>query len=357
MILLLVATAISAALWLYERDSALPYEAIAISGVVLLNAVMGYVQASRAESAVAALRQMSAARARVVRDGEPRAVPAADLVPGDIILVEEGDTIPADARVIQSTALQTAEAALTGESLPVAKDDRADWRRGQSGRPHEHALQRDIGDLRSRTRGGRRHGDADRDGTDRRHAGTRSERDHAASEGARSRRQDARIGGRDHCGCDDRDDRRRGARARVVSVSGRAHSRRCARCRSGTGGPAGDCHRRPLYRRTAHGAPERHRPSPQCRRNAWLGLGDRVGQDRNPDEERDDRARGRHGKRSRDARRDRVRTDWRRAAGGRGPGHRRPSNGIAARAHGRRSGQQRRAAAARRALDDPGRSD
>ena len=122
-ILLLVATAISAALWLYERDSALPYEAIAISGVVLLNAVMGYVQASRAESAVAALRQMSAARARVVRDGEPRAVPAADLVAGDIILVEEGDTIPADARVIQSTALQTAEAALTGESLPVAKDE------------------------------------------------------------------------------------------------------------------------------------------------------------------------------------------------------------------------------------------
>jgi Ca2+-transporting ATPase len=121
-ILLLVATAISAALWFYERDSVLPYEAIAISGVVLLNAVMGYVQALRAESAVAALRQMSAAHARVVRDEESRTVPAADLVPGDIILIEEGDTIPADARVVQSTALQTAEAALTGESLPVAKD-------------------------------------------------------------------------------------------------------------------------------------------------------------------------------------------------------------------------------------------
>jgi len=121
-ILLLVATAISAALWFYERDSVLPYEAIAISGVVLLNAVMGYIQASRAESAVAALRQMSAAHARVVRDEESRTVPAADLVPGDIILIEEGDTIPADARVVQSTALQTSEAALTGESLPVAKD-------------------------------------------------------------------------------------------------------------------------------------------------------------------------------------------------------------------------------------------
>ena len=109
-------------LWLFERESALPYEAIAIFAVVLLNAVMGYIQESRAESAVAALRQMSANEAKVMRDGERRSVPAAEIVPGDIILIEEGDTIPADARLIHSTALQTAEAALTGESLPVSKD-------------------------------------------------------------------------------------------------------------------------------------------------------------------------------------------------------------------------------------------
>ncbi|WP_406697353.1 cation-translocating P-type ATPase [Singulisphaera sp. Ch08] len=121
-ILLLIATAISAALWLYERKSALPYEALAIFGIVLLNAILGYVQESRAEAAVAALRAMSAAEATVIRDGERRLVPGAELVPGDIILVEEGDTIPADARLIQSTALQTAEAALTGESLPVSKE-------------------------------------------------------------------------------------------------------------------------------------------------------------------------------------------------------------------------------------------
>ncbi|MBK6315790.1 MAG: cation-translocating P-type ATPase [Blastocatellia bacterium] len=121
-ILLLVATAISAGLWLYERGSNLPYEAIAILAVVLLNATMGYVQQSRAEQAVAALRRMSAAHANVVREGTRRSVPAAEVVPGDVILIEEGDTVPADARLIRSTALQTAEAALTGESLPVAKD-------------------------------------------------------------------------------------------------------------------------------------------------------------------------------------------------------------------------------------------
>jgi Ca2+-transporting ATPase len=121
-ILLLIATLISAGLWLFERDTALPYEALAILAVVLLNAIMGYIQQARAEEAVAALRHMSAAHANVIRDGERKNIPAAELVPGDIILIEEGDTIPADARLIHETALQTAEAALTGESLPVSKD-------------------------------------------------------------------------------------------------------------------------------------------------------------------------------------------------------------------------------------------
>jgi len=121
-ILLLVATAISAALWAVERDAALPYEALAIFAVVLLNAVLGFVQEARAASAVAALRQMSAAHAHVVRDGERRTIPAVEIVPGDIIVVEEGDTIAADARLIKSVALQTAESALTGESLPVEKE-------------------------------------------------------------------------------------------------------------------------------------------------------------------------------------------------------------------------------------------
>jgi P-type Ca2+ transporter type 2C len=121
-ILLLIATGISAGLWVYERDATLPYEAIAILVVVLLNATLGYVQQARAEAAVAALRAMSAADAAVIRNGERRSIPAAEIVPGDIILIEEGDTIPADGRLLESAALQTAEAALTGESLPVSKD-------------------------------------------------------------------------------------------------------------------------------------------------------------------------------------------------------------------------------------------
>ena len=121
-ILLLIATAISVGLWVYERDTALPYEGLTIFAIVLLNGILGYVQETRAERAVAALRAMSANEATVLRDSERQSVPAAEQVPGDVVLIEEGDTIPADARLTGSTALQTMEASLTGESLPVSKD-------------------------------------------------------------------------------------------------------------------------------------------------------------------------------------------------------------------------------------------
>jgi P-type Ca2+ transporter type 2C len=120
-LLLLAATAVSTALWAYEGHSPLPYEAMAILAVVLFNAIMGYLQESRAESAVAALNKMTAAQASVLRDGERHRVPAVELVPGDILVIEEGDTVAADARVLEAVSLQTAEAALTGESLPVSK--------------------------------------------------------------------------------------------------------------------------------------------------------------------------------------------------------------------------------------------
>jgi P-type Ca2+ transporter type 2C len=121
-VLLLVATAVSVVLWAFERDTVLPYESMAIFAVVLLNAAMGFLQESRAEAALAALRSMSANNATVIRDGERRSVPASELVPGDLVIIEQGNTVPADARVLESISLLTTEAPLTGESLPVPKD-------------------------------------------------------------------------------------------------------------------------------------------------------------------------------------------------------------------------------------------
>src|SRR5690606_32375817 len=106
-LLLIVAGVISAALWFFEAGSALPVEAIAIFVIVLLNGLMGYIQQARAEKAVQALRAMSAPHAPVIRDRERRRIPSIQLVPGDIILLEEGDAVPADARLIETTALRT----------------------------------------------------------------------------------------------------------------------------------------------------------------------------------------------------------------------------------------------------------
>jgi Ca2+-transporting ATPase len=123
-IILLVATVISAVEWLLQdpRESALPYEAIVIMAIVLLNALLGYVQEARAERSVRALMALAAPESTVVRDGERQRIAAHLIVPGDVLLVEAGDRIPADARVIEDANLRTDEAALTGESVPVVKD-------------------------------------------------------------------------------------------------------------------------------------------------------------------------------------------------------------------------------------------
>lgn len=96
-------------------------DAAAILAIVLLNGVLGFVQEFRAERSLAALRKMSVATARVFRDGVLRSIPARELVSGDLISLEAGDRIPADARLIYTTNFQTQEASLTGESTPVQK--------------------------------------------------------------------------------------------------------------------------------------------------------------------------------------------------------------------------------------------
>jgi Ca2+-transporting ATPase len=120
-LLLLAAIAISLVAWWIEGTSPVPYEALTILAIVLLNAALGFVQEGRAEQALRALAAMAAPSARVLRDGAPRQVPTSDVVPGDVLLLEEGDDVAADARVVEAVALRVAEAALTGESAPVAK--------------------------------------------------------------------------------------------------------------------------------------------------------------------------------------------------------------------------------------------
>jgi Ca2+-transporting ATPase len=120
-LLLLVAIAISLAAWAIDGADEFPLEAIVIAAIVVLNAVIGYWQESKAIEAVEALRRLTATRTTVVRDGEPRSVLSMEVVPGDVVLLAEGDAVGADARLVDVASLRVIEAALTGESAPVEK--------------------------------------------------------------------------------------------------------------------------------------------------------------------------------------------------------------------------------------------
>lgn len=120
--LLLAAIAISLVAWLAEGAGGVPVDALVIAAIVTLNAVIGFAQQARAAQAVELLRRMSATTATVVRAGVQVRVPTRDLVPGDLVVLAEGDTVPADARLVSAAALTVSEAALTGESEPVLKD-------------------------------------------------------------------------------------------------------------------------------------------------------------------------------------------------------------------------------------------
>lgn len=96
-------------------------DAVMILGIVVLNAVLGLFQESKAEKALEALKKMAAPHARVIRDGIVREISAAEVVPGDLLLLETGDAVCADGRVVESRSLKTEESALTGEALPVEK--------------------------------------------------------------------------------------------------------------------------------------------------------------------------------------------------------------------------------------------
>lgn len=119
--LLLAAILVSLIAWAAEGRHGAPIDAIVIAAVVVLNTVIGLVQELKAADAVAALKQMTSPTAAVARSGRPQTVPAADLVPGDLLHLSEGDAVPADARLLTGSRLMVAEAALTGETVPVHK--------------------------------------------------------------------------------------------------------------------------------------------------------------------------------------------------------------------------------------------
>ena len=118
-IVLIVAALISAVTAIYSQESFA--DVIIILAVVVINAVLGVYQESKAEKAIEALQKMTAATTKVIRDGKQQEVKSEDLVVGDIIVLEAGDSIPADARILTSASMKVEESALTGESVPVDK--------------------------------------------------------------------------------------------------------------------------------------------------------------------------------------------------------------------------------------------
>ena len=118
-IILIAAAVVSFATALYSGESFA--DVIIILAVVLINSVLGVVQESKAEQAIAALQEMAAATSKVLRDGQLITLRSEDLVPGDVIILEAGDAVPADARILEAASLKLEEAALTGESVAVDK--------------------------------------------------------------------------------------------------------------------------------------------------------------------------------------------------------------------------------------------
>ena len=124
-LILIVAAIISFVIACVDGNPKEFFEPALILLIVVLNAIMGVMQESKAEKALDALKNMSAPHARVIRDGEEEIIDASELVPGDIIRLEAGDFVPADARLIHSVSLKSEESALTGESVPSEKDAEA----------------------------------------------------------------------------------------------------------------------------------------------------------------------------------------------------------------------------------------
>ncbi len=265
-------------------------DAAVILGVVIINALLGFLQEGKAEKALDSIRNMLSAEARTIRSRETRLIPAEELVPGDVVLLESGDRIPADLRLVDVKNLRTEEAALTGELVPIDKTTGAVAGEGDSGRSGRHGVLRNLGLVGTR------------DGSGRRHRERHRARTHQSVDGwgkrarypAAAPDQEVRI--RDHRR--DRRGQRDCVRLRPMGpghgfrghLSGGRQHRRVG----DPGGAAGADYRHPGDRRAAHGPAQRHHPAAAGGGNLGLGLADLLRQDGNPDLDGDDGGVGRH---------------------------------------------------------------
>src|SRR5215472_5748367 len=263
-----------------------------IFGVVVLNALLGFIQEGKAEKALDSIRNMLSVEARTMRGGETRMIPAEQLVPGDVVLLESGDKIPADLRLIEAKNLRTEEAALTGESVPHGKDRRCGARKRSGRRSRKHGVFRDHGRIRTRNRRGRCNWERDR---------TRTHQP-VARRGQRARNAAPAPNQRDrlHHHSGHRSRQRPDLRLRQMGEGyglcepfpgGRGHrgvsySRRA---------PHAD-HDHAGHWSAAHGPAQRHHSAAACGRDARLSIANLLRQDRHADVDGNDGGVGGHGR-------------------------------------------------------------
>lgn len=120
-LILIIASIVSAGISKMQGENDY-VDSIIIIAIVVLNAIMGVIQEAKAEKSIEALQQMTPPKAKVIRDGENKEIHAEELVPGDIIILEAGNYVPADSRIVESFNLKIEESSLTGETEPVEKD-------------------------------------------------------------------------------------------------------------------------------------------------------------------------------------------------------------------------------------------
>ena len=261
-------------------------DALVILAVVVINALIGFVQEGRAEDALASIRGMIDPNASVLRDGSRSTVPAEAIVPGDIVLLEAGDRVPADLRLIRARSLKLDEAALTGELVPVDKDTAAVAADAALGDRHSMAFSGTF--VASGSGAGVAVG-----------TGSATELGRISTllgDVTQLRtpliRQMDRLRAPDHPGHARRLRRRvpvRRCAARLCRRR-RLHGRGRARGRGHPRGPARRDDHHAGHRRAPHGGTARHRPAPAGGRGAGLGHHHLLGQDRHAHPQRDDRA-------------------------------------------------------------------